>query len=199
MFLLSMLFVNEAARSELVDTVEVPSEASWEECGLRMLSDSGRGGLGAQQLPKLYRNHSVSKEDTFVKYLFAVIYVESRFNKAALSPQQAYGLMQMTLVAVQDAEIHCKLKPVLNMEHLFDSATNIRYGSCYLKKLLDEMDGDWTRTLIAYNGGYKQLTKYDKGEMIVSETANYVLRVERARRICNITTTEKQGESNGTK
>lgn len=119
-----------------------------------------------------------------MNHLMAVIYVESRFNRSALSEKEAYGLMQMTLPAVQDATESCNLRPVLNMDHLFDSVTNIRYGSCYLRKLFREMNGDWTRTLITYNGGYRMLTRYDRGETLVSETANYVLQVQRALQLC---------------
>lgn len=153
-------------------------------CGQKLLGEVGRTTPEAMALPLLYQKHSVSRDSEFVKYLYAVIYVESHFNKRALSPQQAYGLMQLTDGAVRDAVEHCGLRPVPDMEHLFDSVTNIRYGTCYLKKLLDDTEGDWTRTLILYNGGYKALTRYDRGDTINYETANYVLLVERARRIC---------------
>ncbi len=116
--------------------------------------------------------------------MFAVIFVESRFNRDALSPKQAYGLMQMTMPAVIDAAQRCNLRVPMDMSHLFDSVTNVKFGSCYLKKVLDDADGDWTRALILYNGGLRQLRKYDAGDSIVTETANYVLQVERALRLC---------------
>lgn len=151
-----------------------------EVCGKRLIEAANRNGKGSEKLPALYKKHSLRKDTEFMEYLLSVIYVESRFNKNAHSHADAIGLMQMTVPAVTDAVRHCNLKAVIDMDHLLDSATNIRYGSCYLKKLLDEVDGDWTRALIAYNGGYKQLTRYDNGETIVTETANYVLQVHRA-------------------
>ncbi len=159
--------------------------ATWEECALTLLGESGRKGKSVVKLPALYQKHSRNKTEDFLKHLMSVIYVESRFNKQALSDKEAYGLMQMTAIAVTDAVRHCKLTPVLDMTTLFDSATNIRYGTCYLKKVLDEMEGDWTRTLIVYNGGYRQLTRYEKGETIANETANYVLQVEKALVTCS--------------
>lgn len=153
-------------------------------CAMRLLAETGRTGEETGKLPSLYVRHSVDKGDEFLEYVMAVIYVESRFNRNALSDKQAYGLMQMTAPAVFDAMHHCRLKPVFEMESLFDSATNVRYGTCYLRKLLTDFQGNWKRALITYNGGYRQLEKYDKGEAVVTETANYVLQVERARDLC---------------
>jgi soluble lytic murein transglycosylase-like protein len=160
------------------------AEANVEECGLALLNDVGRNHAESQQLPELYRKHSVNRDEEFMRMLFSVIYVESKFNKRALSNRQAYGLMQMTVDAVTSSVQHCGLRPLLSMDKMFDSATNIKYGSCYLRHMLNEADGDWTRALILYNGGYRQLTKYDKGDTIVSETSNYVLQVYRALHIC---------------
>lgn len=180
--------------------VTVPHSLPSEEdpvtaCGLRLLTKAGRTGNGTATLPALYRKHSVNKDVEFLEYMMSVIYVESKFNKNAHSHADAIGLMQMTIPAVQDAVIHCGLKPVLDMDHMLDSATNIRYGTCYLKKALEETDNDWTRALILYNGGYKQLTRYDKGETIVSETANYVLSVHRAlKTICRNATLTTEGK-----
>lgn len=187
-----LVWVSPELRSDPVPVpvpIPVPGSSGASQqhvCAVRLLEASGLVGDGSRELPALYYKHASRKDAEFLEYMLSVIYVESKFQKGARSHAQAYGLMQMTLPAVQDAVTHCKLKPVLDMEHLLDSATNIRYGSCYLRKLLDEMGQDWTRTLIAYNGGYLQLQKYDAGKTITHETANYVLAVERARRtICN--------------
>lgn len=117
----------------------------------------------------------------------AIIYVESGFDHHARSQQGARGLMQLTAPAIQDATEYCELRPITDMNRLYDSVTNIRYGTCFLKKIHEEVELDWTRTLILYNGGYAQLLKYERGESIASETANYVLKVQRAREICRTT------------
>lgn len=148
-------------------------------CGLNLLFKAGKNGKESHSLPDLYRTHSVSDDEEFMEYLFSIIYVESRFNRKAVSHADAHGLMQLTKPAVKEAIQSCNLRPLSNMAKLHDSVTNIRYGSCYLKKLLEEMNGDWTRTLIVYNGGYVQLERYNQGLAIASETANYVLQVNR--------------------
>lgn len=169
-----------------VGHAEIPNEGSLlpdnvVRCGLNLLEAVGKSSESeaVARLPQLYREASISQEEEFMEYLLSVIYVESRFDRKAISPKEARGLMQMTLPAVQDAARSCSLKPLGDMNRLHDSHTNVKYGSCYLKKLHMEMDRDWRRTLIAYNGGYAQLIKYDKGQPIASETANYVLQVER--------------------
>lgn len=154
------------------------------ECGIILLKEAGKTGPGTERLPGLYSRASMDKDEEFRMYMLAIIYVESGFNKHAKSAADAHGLMQMTEIAVKDAVKHCNLKPV-NMNNLFDSYTNIRYGTCYLRKLLKETGGDWDRALIAYNGGYMQLQRHDRGESIVSETANYVLKVKRAMKLCH--------------
>lgn len=158
---------------------EVVAEDRWKQCAIRLLEKSGKIGPEHHTLPDLYKKFSVDKTDEFMYYLVAVIYVESRFNKKALSNMKAHGLMQMTEGAAEVSKRVCNLRPLLNMESLWESSTNIRYGSCYLKQMLTEAEGDWDRALILYNGGYRQLTRYDNGDSIASETANYVVQINR--------------------
>lgn len=177
-------------RADLLEDHQVNAEMGSEidyvkECGLNLLEAVQKTSPESRKLPELYKKHSVDKDDEFLEYLYSVMYVESGFNKTAISHADAYGLLQMTRVAVEEAVKHCNLRPLGDMNKLHDSVTNVKYGSCYLKKMLDEADGDWTRALILYNGGYKQLQKYDRGDTVTHETANYVLKVERAlKNIC---------------
>lgn len=130
-----------------------------------------------------YLKYIVSKDPEFVKTALAVMYVETRFNHASVSDKQAYGLMQMTAEAVTDAAQFCKL-PSVTMQDMLIPATNIKYGTCYLQKLLKEFDGDWDKALIAYNGGYRQLTYYMDGRSMTKETANYLAQVRRVLKLC---------------
>lgn len=175
------------ARSVAPQAEVVPSPAqleqspTWVQCGQLLKSMTPN----QQSLSELdISRHSVSQSSEFLEWVMAIIYVESAFNRKATSTAKAHGLMQMTRVAVVDAVSHCGLKPMTDLTRLFDPATNIRYGTCYLNKVLGEAGGDWTRALIAYNGGFRQVTKYDNGESVASETANYVLKVKRARKLC---------------
>jgi len=181
--LISILSASAATgRAELQEEVVGPDPVHL--CGMRLLREAGKTGPETEKLPALYSRASIDKDTEFLSRMLAVIYVESAFNKHAKSQSEAHGLMQMTAIAVKDAVKHCNLRPV-SMDNLFDSYTNVKYGTCYLSKLLGETGGDWDRALIAYNGGYAQLQKYDKGETIAAETANYVLKVNRAIKLCS--------------
>ncbi len=72
------------------------------------------------------------------------------------------------------------------MTTLLEPGKNIRYGTCYLRQALEYTSGDWTRALVMYNGGYKQLAKYDNGGNIASETAQYILQVQTVLSKCKL-------------
>lgn len=183
-FIASIVFITSAAVGRAELSTDEQTEDPVHRCGMILLREAGKTGPDTIKLPGLYSRASMGKDDQFLIHMLAVIFVESRFDKKAKSHADAHGLMQMTEIAVKDAVKHCNLRPI-DMDNLFDSYTNVRYGTCYLNKLLEDTEGDWERALIAYNGGYMQLQRYDRGESVASETANYVLKVKRAIKLCN--------------
>lgn len=182
MVLASILLTSSDVRAELLDGVGIGLDPV-KECGLLLMREAGKTGPELDALSDLYSRASTDKDIEFRLYMMGVIYTESRFDHKAVSIADAHGLMQMTELAVIDAAKHCNLQPV-RMDNLFDSYTNVQYGTCYLAKLLQETEGDWDRALVAYNGGYAQLQRFDKGLNIAGETANYVLKVKRAVKFC---------------
>lgn len=132
-----------------------------------------------------YLNMRLHWNPEFVKYIIAIIAIESSFNPNAISPRNAYGLMQMTQAAVLDASSYCSIPPIYKMNKLLDPETNIKYGTCYLHMLYEMYSGDWQKILVVYNGGYFQLDKYIRGGRVATETANYVLQVHRVLAECN--------------
>lgn len=134
--------------------------------------------------PALYHRFSAEKDPLFLELLLAMTFVESRFDPSALSGAGARGLLQLTDLAVLEAVQECHLSPVLSVLDLNNRGLNIRLGSCYLRKLLRETGGDQDRALVIYNGGYRQLLRYDQGQQIASETANYLIQVNRALHLC---------------
>lgn len=81
----------------------------------------------------------------------AVIFEESRFVDQT-SSQGARGLMQITPATADTIE---KLSggETFVYEDLADPELNIRYGTYYLRYLLDKYDGDEAAALAAYNAG----------------------------------------------
>jgi soluble lytic murein transglycosylase-like protein len=78
---------------------------------------------------------------------YSLVRVESGFRRTAISPKGAVGLTQLmpsTAVFVE---------PGIGYEDLFDRRTNLRIGFRYLRRLIDQYDGDVPLALLAYNRG----------------------------------------------
>lgn len=158
----------------------------WHECGLSLLSMAGPGvpEPSHYRILALFKRHSQDKSPDFLEHLLAVALIESGFQASAVSPAGARGLLQLTPPAVAEAAAACRWK-IPTAAALHDPALNIRFGSCYLKMLLVSTEGDWDKALILYNGGIRQLIRYEQNRPIALETANYVLKVRRVLAKCH--------------
>ena len=155
-------------------------------CALKLLNEAGKSGRGTIKLPALYLRASRDTSRDFMLHALAVMYVESRFNKDAVSPMDARGLMQMTEIAVTEASNSCGLPRILNQKSMHDSYLNVKYGTCYLKLMLDVAGGDWDSALILYNGGYSAWRKHKQGLRMPQETEEYVQRVKSVHAMCQV-------------
>ncbi len=107
----------------------------------------------------------------------AVIFEESKFSDQT-SSQGARGLMQITPATADTIE---KLSggETFVYEDLADPELNIRYGTYYLRYLLDKYDGDEAAALAAYNAGEGNADEWggadlDPDEIPFPETRDYV-------------------------
>lgn len=118
--------------------------------------------------------------------LFAIMREESRFDRLALSPAGALGLMQlMTDTAKREGK---KIGITFKRDsELFEQEKNILIGSYYLKNLIDEF-GNVVFAIAAYNAGEKAVWGWLKNysynsidefieDIPYGETRNYVQRV----------------------
>jgi len=82
----------------------------------------------------------------------AVIYAESQFDPRAVSDQGAVGLMQV-LPATADQIAHETGGVSFTSADLQDPSINIRYGTRYLRTVLDQFGGNEVAAVAAYNAG----------------------------------------------
>ncbi len=97
----------------------------------------------------------------------AVCKVESDFDPHAVSARGAQGLMQLVPETARELQVHNPLDP----------EENIRGGSCYLRQMLDQFDGNLELALAAYNAGPNAVRSHG-GIPPYPETINYVDRVK---------------------
>ena len=122
------------------------------------------------------RENSINRNEQFLRYLGAILWVESAGMPSARSHRDAVGLMQVTAVAAEHA---IKLCPSLTrytnsgVEWWSSSTVNVKVASCYLE-YARRYTGSWVGALILYNGGFKSLTKFNAGATIPTETGHYV-------------------------
>lgn len=110
--------------------------------------------------------------------LAAVIYAESKFHADARSSSGAVGLMQLLPQTAEGIALHTG-GTRFRVSDLTNPEINVRYGSWYLRHLLDKYRDERT-ALAAYNAGQENVDEWRaKGEPIqFAETRHYVSRVE---------------------
>jgi soluble lytic murein transglycosylase len=110
--------------------------------------------------------------------LAAVIYQESKFQADAKSDSGAIGLMQLRPDTAKGIAIRTGGSRFQTSD-LYNPEINVRYGSWYLRHLLDKY-GDEKTALAAYNAGQRNVDTWRaQGRGIqFSETRAYVDRVE---------------------
>ena len=101
--------------------------------------------------------------------LASVIYHESKFDADAESGAGAVGLMQLQPETARGIALRTGGSR-FELADLYDPELNVRYGSWYLRHLLDKYGQDVETALAAYNGGQGNV---ERG-VVFEETRTYV-------------------------
>ena len=100
------------------------------------------------------------------RLVLAVIAAESNFDRLAVSPKNAQGLMQLIPETAQR----------FGVKNAFDPAQNVRGGIAYLRWLLAYFEGDVALVAAAYNAGERAVERH-LGVPPFLETRAYVRRI----------------------
>ena len=127
--------------------------------------------------------------------LAAVIYRESEFDPNAVSSSGAVGLMQL-LPATADGIATFTGGGEFEQDDLYDPELNVRYGSFYLRRLLERY-GDLDLALAAYNAGQATVDEWiaSSSGIVYPETREYVADIVRIREIYRRSYGMRLGES----
>ena len=106
---------------------------------------------------------SAHKHNLDPRLLFALIQIESRFNKNAVSTAGAQGLGQLMPATAR----------ALGVGNPFDIAANVDGAARYIAQQLKAFDNDLTKALAAYNAGPNRVRQAN-GVPNIRETRNYV-------------------------
>jgi len=96
--------------------------------------------------------------------IISVMRAESAFNRMAVSPKGASGLMQLMPATAER----------FGVRNIFDPRENILAGAKYLRWLLDRFNGDVRLALAGYNAGEGAVEFYGNRIPPFLETQNYV-------------------------
>ena len=128
--------------------------------------------------------------------LSAVILEESRFDPQALSVSGARGLMQIMPATGKDIAKSLKVHPY-GEQKLYEPELNIRFGSWYLARLLEDFGGKAYLAVAAYNAGPRAVRDWlarfpglPEDEFVeripYAETRNYVVKVLTSQQVYKI-------------
>ncbi|MFL5908008.1 MAG: lytic transglycosylase domain-containing protein [Solirubrobacterales bacterium] len=143
-------------------------------------SDRFQRGLEEVTLPLQHEDiirQQAAEKDIPPDLIAAVIYSESRFRDQT-SSAGARGLMQLTPTAVNEIKKH-RPAPAFELADLSDPDINIRYGTYYLRLLLDRYGDNLVAALAAYNAGPQNVDAWGGSNLSLDqiqfpETRDYV-------------------------
>lgn len=104
--------------------------------------------------PRAYEVHvekEAKKRKIHPYLIWSIMKAETQYKANAISPVGAVGLMQFMPYTSQ--KVATLLKEDYQSNQLFNPETAIKYGAMYLKKLSDELGGEFPLIAAAYNGG----------------------------------------------
>lgn len=168
MMIVSLFFFPNEGRGEKLDPV-LKGPRPYKSNITRASRKKGLSGLNIAKREHLFRRIIHAAADRYqvdAALVKAVIMAESGFDPLAVSKQGAVGLMQLMPGTAGE----------LGVDDLFNPVHNVNAGVRYLKRLLNQFNGDLRLALAAYNAGSRSVEKY-QGIPPFKSTQYYIQKV----------------------
>ena len=149
------LLIRDLTDTELVVAAELAHRWSWHGRAILTVARTSHRDDLELRFPVAHRGEvepRARRLDLDPAWLFAVIRQESAFITDARSPAGALGLMQIMPATGRHIAKALKTK-FLGRAGLLQAETSVRFGSTYLRMLLDRLDDHPVLATAAYNAG----------------------------------------------
>ena len=104
-------------------------------------------------------------------WIYAIIKVESNFNKEAISSSGAKGLMQLMDNTALDIAKELNIDN-FKVDMLYNPEINIMFGTKYFDSLLQKYNKNYYLAIAAYNGGTGNVDDWIKKGIIAEDASN---------------------------
>ena len=154
--------VNKLSKEQRKVAAKLAQQWQWDQVAIITLVKADYWDDLALRFPLPYANQIQSNANTMQlepALVFGLIRQESMLDPKAMSASGARGLMQ--LMPETAKEIASQLNdPWQTVNSLLLPDINIRYGSFYLKQLLNQFNGHFALATAAYNAGPNRVNKW---------------------------------------
>ena len=158
-------------KSEYPAAAKLAQQWQWDEVAIFTIAKVKNWDDVELRFPLSYSDkihENAVQQDLNPVILYGLIRRESAFNKDARSPSGAVGLMQIMPRTGQ------QIAKDLNerwsgKKSLYDPVKNLKYGSYYYQKLLNQFNGHYALALAAYNAGPNRVKKWLPDEAIPAD------------------------------
>ncbi len=149
-------------KKQILLAAKYAEELKWKQVAIFTLAKAKYWDDIAVRFPMAYMaqvQKNAKEQQLNPAIIFGLIRRESAFNKNAMSPVGARGLMQIMPRTGQQIARELKHK-WKNKAELFKPITNVKYGSYYYKKLLNRFNGHYALAAAAYNAGPHRVKRW---------------------------------------
>ena len=140
----------DARTGRLIRSAVVQSDPVWRVAVQPTMAQAPAAGEPSNGDLEAMVDRIASEEGVERSLVHSVIRAESNYNPRAVSPKGALGMMQLIPATAKR----------FGVSNVFDPLENVHGGVKYLKFLLAYYDGDYLKSIAAYNAGEAAVDKY---------------------------------------